>query len=62
MMHDKGVLMFLWEEACSTTIYVQNRCPHRRLRDMTLEEAFIGEKPKIGHLRIFGCLVYDHVP
>ena len=25
------------------------------------EEAFIGEKPKIGHLRIFGCSVYIHV-
>ena len=54
--------MFLWAEACSTTIYVQNRCPHRRLRDMTPEEAFTGEKPKIGHLRIFGCPVYVHVP
>ena len=29
---------------------------------MTLEEAFIGEKPKIGHLRIFECPVYIHVP
>ena len=29
---------------------------------MTPEEAFIGEKPEIGHLRIFGCPVYVHVP
>ena len=29
---------------------------------MTPEEAFIGMKPEIGHLRIFGCLVYIHVP
>ena len=29
---------------------------------MTLEEAFAGEKPKIGHLRIFRCPVYVHVP
>ena len=29
---------------------------------MTLEEAFTGEKPKIGHLRIFGCPVYVHIP
>jgi hypothetical protein len=54
--------MFLWEEACSTMIYVQNRCPHRRLRNMTLEEACTGENPDIGHLRIFGCPVYIHVP
>ena len=27
---------------------------------MTPEEAFIGVKPEIGHLRIFRCLVYSH--
>ena len=26
MIHDQGVPMFLWEEACSTAVYVQNRC------------------------------------
>ena len=62
MIHDQGVSMFLREEACNTAAYVQNRGPHRRLRDMTLEEAFTGEKPEIGHLRIFGCPVYVHVP
>ena len=32
------------------------------MEDKTLEEAFIGVRPEIGHLRIFGCLVYIHVP
>ena len=31
MIHDQGVSMFLWAEACSTAVYVQNSCPHRRL-------------------------------
>ena len=31
MIHDQGVPMFLWAEVCSTAVYVQNRCPHRRL-------------------------------
>ena len=62
MIPDQGVPIFLWEEAYSTLVYVQNRCPHWRLQDMTPEEAFIGEKPEIGHLRIFGCSVYVHVP
>ena len=30
--------------------------------DKTPKEAFIGKKPEVGHLRIFGCLVYIHVP
>lgn len=54
--------MFLWVEACSTAIYVQNRCPHRKLRDLTPKEAFTGGKHEISHLRIFGYPVYVHVP
>ena len=29
---------------------------------MTSKEAFTGVKPEMGHLRIFGCPVYIHVP
>ena len=29
---------------------------------MTPEEDFISERPEIGHLKIFGCPVYVHVP
>lgn len=36
--------------------------PYRILGDKALEEAFINKKPKVSHLRIFGCLVYIHVP
>ena len=51
-----------WAEAYGTAVYVQNRSPHRRLGDITPEEAFTREKPDISHLRIFGCPVYIHVP
>ena len=54
--------MFLWVEACSTAIYLQNRSPHKVLGKMTIEEAFTGEKPNVGHLHTFGYLVYWHVP
>ena len=30
--------------------------------DKTPEETFIGGKPEVGHLRIFGCPLYVHVP
>jgi hypothetical protein len=32
------------------------------LRNMTLEEAFTGVKPEVGHFMIFGCSIYIHVP
>jgi hypothetical protein len=44
------------------TVYVQNRSPHRILKNMTSEEAFFGNKPSVEHLRIFSCHVYIHVP
>jgi hypothetical protein len=52
-------------------VYIQNKCPHAILKDKTPEEVFsgikpeevfLGIKPEVGHLRIFGCLVYSHVP
>ena len=53
--------MHLWSEACNTAVYVQNHCPHRVLGMSTPEEAFIGKKPDISHLNIFGSPVYIHV-
>jgi hypothetical protein len=37
-------------------------CPHAILKEKTLEEVFSGTKPEVGHLRIFGCSIYIHVP
>jgi hypothetical protein len=62
MLHDQGLLLFLWSEACYTIVYLQNRSPQRALGDKTPEEAFYGKKPEVGHFRIFGCLTYSHVP
>jgi len=43
-------------------VYVQNCSPHRILKRITTKEAFTKVKPEIRHFRIFGCLVYLHVP
>ena len=62
MLHDQGLPLFLWAEACNIAVYLQNRSPHCALGNVTLEEAFTGEKPHVGHLRIFGCLTYSYIP
>ena len=54
--------MHLWGKVARTIVYVQNRTPHRVLDKKNLEEAFLGEKPEVNHLRIFGCLMYIHIP
>jgi hypothetical protein len=62
MMFDQDLPNYLWAEATSIAVYIQNRCPHAILKDKTPEEVFSGIKPEVGHLRIFGCPVYIHVP
>ena len=62
MLHDQGLPFFLWAEACSTAVYLQNRSPHRAVGSKTPEEMYSGKKPEVGHFRIFGSLTYSHVP
>ena len=59
---DQYLPMQLWVEAARTTVYVQNHTPQWVLNKKTHEEDFSGVKPKVNHLRIFGFLLYIHVP
>jgi hypothetical protein len=61
MMHDQNLPLCLWAEAASTTVYIQNRCPHKVLESKTPEEVFTGCKPSVEHLRIFGSPIYIHI-
>jgi transposase InsO family protein len=62
MMHDQYHSLSLWAEATNTSVYLQNGCPHKALEEKTPEEVSAGKKPSVDHLRIFGSLVYIHVP
>ena len=44
MLHDVDLPMHLWEESTRTTVYVQNRTPHRVLENNTPEEVFSSKK------------------
>ena len=62
MLHDQDLPMHLWAEAARIVVYVQNRTPHRVLENKTPEEVFSKKKTEVKHLRIFGYLVYIHIP
>jgi hypothetical protein len=55
-----------WYHTLTYSTYIFNALPVRGLRGMdtdvpaTPHELFFGSKPKIGHLRIFGCPVVIH--
>jgi len=62
MLHDQDLPKFLWGDATKIVVYVQNRSPNISIDNMNPKEAFTGKKPSVYHLRIFGCLVYIHIP
>ena len=62
MLHNQNLHFSFWAEATNTAVYIQNRCPHSILENITPEEVFTGKKPNLSHLRIFGCPIYIHVP
>jgi transposase InsO family protein len=62
MIHDQGISMFLWAEACCIVVYMQNSSPHSILGKLTLEEVYTSTRLDVSHLRIFGSVCYCHVP
>jgi hypothetical protein len=60
MLHDQALSFYLWAEACSTAVYLQNRSPYRDLGRKTPEEAFTGSRHDVEHLHIFGCSTFYH--
>ena len=42
--------------------YVLNRLPTLAVKEMTLEEAWSGEKPSVEHFRVFGYVGHVHIP
>jgi hypothetical protein len=51
-----------WVYAVGTACYLVNRSPSSVLDDKTPQEVWIGKKPSLTHLKVFGCDAYVHVP
>jgi hypothetical protein len=62
MIHDQDLPMCLWAEATMMVVYVQNQLSHSALGFKTPEDMFTRKKPDVRHHKIFGCLVFIHIP
>jgi len=62
MMQDQNVPEFLWAEAVASSVFIHNRILNKQSPNITAYEVIFGRKPQLGHLRVFGCLAYAHVP
>jgi hypothetical protein len=62
MLKAKDMPKRFWAEAASTTVYILNRCPTKRIVGKTPYEAWTGSKPSVSHFRVFGSMCFRHVP
>ena len=62
MLIDAKLPQQFWAEALSTAVYLKNRSPTKAVDGMTSCGAWTRKKPKVAHLRVFGCEAYAHIP
>ena len=62
MLADSKLPPKFWAEALATATYLHNRSPTKALTGATPHEALMGEKPRVDHLKAFGCAAYAHIP
>jgi hypothetical protein len=52
-----------WAEAVAAAAYVCNRTTTTAIKEnKTPYERWYGRKPRVSHLKVFGCVAYAHVP
>ena len=61
LLLDKGLPGHLWAEAVKAASDILNLRSTKRYPNKTPNELFLGKKPTIAHLRIFGSFVFTHV-
>lgn len=49
-----------WAEAAHTSVYLYNRTIKSKM-DTTSYQKIFGQVPDVGHLKIFGCVCYNHI-
>ena len=59
MLCHAGLPNHHWAEAVGTAAYLRNRAIKEA---KTPYEKWYGTKPYVGHLKVFGCVVYAHLP
>ena len=62
ILHEKDMPNFYCAEVTSTTVYLVNWCTANGVHVLTPYEIFVGTTPILSHLKVFGSIVYVHIP
>ena len=56
MLYQNKLPEKLWGEAANAAVYILNRTANRNTGDQTPFELYHSKKPRLSHIRVFGCL------
>ena len=62
MLHAKSLPQRIWVEALNCATYIQNKSPHRSVKDKTPYEAWSGLKSEVTHFHNFGSHASTQIP
>lgn len=62
MLQESGLCQRYWGEAVMTALYLKSRCPSVAVAGRMPEEVWTSSRVELGHLRVFGCIVYSLIP
>ena len=63
MLSHAGLGNVYWAEAVATATFLRNHMVSTALKiGETPYLLWYGEKPNLKHVRVFGCMVYTHIP
>ena len=62
IMNKNNLPKSYWAKATNTTVYLMNRCTTSGVHDVKPHGKFYGNKTNLSHVRIFGSIVYVHIP
>lgn len=62
MLKEKNISKQMWGEAIITSVYVLNRCPTKKLKEVVRIKKWIGRKKNAIHFKGFGSVCYKHIP
>ena len=51
-----------WGEAVAIVVYIMNQCLTKSVKKNVPQEAWTGMNHSVFDLKVFGCVVYAHVP
>jgi hypothetical protein len=62
MMKSMKISGRYWGEAVRHVVYLLNRLPTKAVLEKTPYEMWVGRRPHLGHLKVFGCIAHMKVP